>query len=355
MSTKKVDFIIVGQGIAGTTLAHLLEKKGKTFHVFDFYENKSSHIAAGLINPIVFKRLNKSWKADDFMPFLNDFYTEIEEKLDVTILYKKEIARLFSSFEDQNNWDVKSTKEGYSKYLTDKQIPNLDKNVVEQKFGHGVVSGSGHLDIKVWLEAHKNHFISKQSYTFKEVNKADIELTENGVILHGVEATRLIFAQGFRGIFNDYFNYLPLKTTKGELVKIKVPALDTENVINKNMFVLPKGNNEYLAGSTYGWNDYSTNTTEEAKTDLFERISAFIKTDFTLVEQTAGVRPTVLDRRPLIGIHPEHKQLSIFNGLGTKGVMIAPFYGNQFINHLTENTPLDEEVDIKRFEDLNKS
>ena len=67
------------------------------------------------------------------------------------------------------------------------------------------------------------------------------------------------------------------------------------------------------------------------------------------MEHKAGVRPTVSDRRPLIGLHPENKQLAVFNGMGTKGVMIAPYFADQLVNLLLNNKSLSEEVDITRF------
>ena len=74
-----------------------------------------------------------------------------------------------------------------------------------------------------------------------------------------------------------------------------------------------------------------------------------LKVPFEITNQQAGIRPTVNDRRPLIGLHPEHPQLAVFNGMGTKGVMLAPFFADQFANFLESATPIDKEVDIARF------
>jgi glycine/D-amino acid oxidase-like deaminating enzyme len=42
------------------------------------------------------------------------------------------------------------------------------------------------------------------------------------------------------------------------------------------------------------------------------------------MEHFAGVRPTVKDRRPLVGTHAEYSAIHILNGLGTRGVMLGP-------------------------------
>ncbi len=73
-----------------------------------------------------------------------------------------------------------------------------------------------------------------------------------------------------------------------------------------------------------------------------------LKIDFEIVNHQAGIRPTVNDRRPLMGLHPQHPTLAVFNGLGTKGVMLAPYFAYQLYSFLELNKPLDVEVDIKR-------
>ena len=89
--------------------------------------------------------------------------------------------------------------------------------------------------------------------------------------------------------------------------------------------------------------------TEKGKTELVDKLKKVLKIPFEIVNHQAGIRPTVNDRRPLIGLHPKHPTLAIFNGLGTKGVMLAPYFAQQFYSFLEENNVLEQEVDIKRF------
>ena len=57
----------------------------------------------------------------------------------------------------------------------------------------------------------------------------------------------------------------------------------------------------------------------------------------------------MVDRRPVIGCHPEEDRVAIFNGLGTKGVSLAPYFSDLFAQHLVENRQLCSEVDVRRF------
>ena len=73
-----------------------------------------------------------------------------------------------------------------------------------------------------------------------------------------------------------------------------------------------------------------------------------INCKYEVLEHFAGVRPTVKDRRPLVGLHPNHPNMYILNGLGTRGVMLGPFLAHQLFNYIENNIPLDEEINIDR-------
>lgn len=55
-----------------------------------------------------------------------------------------------------------------------------------------------------------------------------------------------------------------------------------------------------------------------------------MKIPYNVVEHKAGVRPSVSDRRPVLGPCKDYEQLVVFNGLGTKGVSLAPFFQNSW-------------------------
>ena len=137
--------------------------------------------------------------------------------------------------------------------------------------------------------------------------------------------------------------------TKGELIVINAPDLDTEYVIKSGVFLAPLSNNNYLVGATYEWIDKSNNPSEKGRLDLIEKLDKFINCDYTIVKQLAGIRPTVKDRRPLVGTHKEHALIHLLNGLGTRGVMIGPYVAKQLFNQIENQIPVDSEIDINRF------
>jgi glycine/D-amino acid oxidase-like deaminating enzyme len=165
----------------------------------------------------------------------------------------------------------------------------------------------------------------------------------------GTKARHIVFAEGFGMHANPFFKHLPLDGTKGELFIIRAPDLDLDVIINTSVFILPLGNDLFKVGATYNWEDKSNTLTEEGKQELVERIKEIISCDFEIVKHFAGVRPTVKDRRPLIGTHTKYKNIHILNGLGTRGVMLAPALALDLYASIEEGKPLEKAVDIKRY------
>jgi glycine oxidase len=125
--------------------------------------------------------------------------------------------------------------------------------------------------------------------------------------------------------------------------------LKLQNIINTSIFILPLGKDLYKIGATYNWYDKSSTPTEEGKAELVLKLNEVITCEYTIVEHQAGIRPTVKDRKPIIGTHPQYERLHILNGLGTRGVMLGPFMAKTLYDHIESNKSIPKEIDIKRF------
>lgn len=349
---KKVDYIIVGQGLAGTILALSLLKRNKSIVLIDDETiSSASKVAAGLYNPIVFKRLVKSWLADDLLPFMDSFYPEMENFLGSKFYYPKRILKPFSEEQEKTLW-FKKTDEPIGRYLN-KIIYSDDLNgIVFNPLGISEVLHAGNLDTNKFLSSFRNYLKSNALLIEEKFHPDLLLIGENSISYTDCSAQKIIFCEGYACVENPFFNWLPFKLTKGEIIIIKLSdehVIPSEIVINKAVYVLPLGNNTYKVGATYEWEDLSENPTEKGKSDLIGKLNKVLKLPFEVIDHQAGIRPTVSDRRPLIGLHTEHPRLGVFNGLGTKGVMLAPYFANQFVDFLLNGTPLDNEVNINRF------
>lgn len=350
--TKKVDYIIVGQGIAGSVLAQLLLNQNQNILVVDEEkEFTSSKVAAGLCNPVVFKRLTKSWMIDVAFEKAKSFYREQETIFNTQFYFDIPIYKLFVNEEEAEFWRQKSNEPEMYEWIDRKLEFPFQKDFIDYPLGASKTLNSGFLQTEKWLNQFNLFLRENNAFLNEKFDFSLIEFKENTILWKNIEAQKIIFCEGYQCIKNPYFNWLPFKLTKGEVLTVNFEKLNLKEAINKGVFVLPY-NNHYKLGATYNWSDLNEDTSIKGKEELLKKATKFIKDNIEVIEHKAGVRPTVSDRRPLIGFHPKHKQLGVFNGLGTKGVMLAPFFAQELVNCLLNNTPLDKEVDINRFEKL---
>ncbi len=343
-----VDYIIVGQGIAGTVLAHILIQKGKKIIVFDEdTAQTASKVAAGLFNPIVFKRLVKSWKADEFIAFNRFFYKELEQILQQKFYQEQPVYKIISSSDELHFWNSKIKNITTKPYLD--EIKSNNNPAVKAPYQFGVIQEAGSVDVKLLLESSKNYLIGKGCYKTHSIDYSKIKFDADSVWYHSVQASKIIFCEGYKAVSNPFFKALPFKLTKGEVIRIKAPELKLKEIVSKNIYVLPKGNDEYTIGATYEWNFKDDEPTQTAKSVLIEKLRTILSSKFEVISHQAGIRPTVKDRRPLIGLSPLNNKVSIFNGLGTRGVLLAPWLANNFADFLAGKNELDKEADINRF------
>ena len=330
---------IIGWGLAGATLAWQLHFRNQPFVVHDSGYNYSTRVAAGIANPIVFKRLTQSWNADLLMPYAQNFYKKIEAILGVKLISHINIYYPFTNTEDENNWSVKTGDDRFKKWMEHTSLKGFDH--VHTPYGMGKVNTFGNLDTARFLDDSKKYFL-QQGIEF-ETEKTDREIAAKN------PENDYIFCEGISVIENPLFNYLPMKTAHGEVLIIESEELNFKDVVSKNLFILPLGNQRFKVGATYNWELTEPVTTESGKADLVERLENLIDCSYKIIDHQAGIRPTVADRRPLLGIHPIQKNAYIFNGLGTKGVMLAPYYANHFLDFMLNGILLDSGVSVDRF------
>lgn len=343
-----IDYLIVGSGLAGIAFAETALENNKSILVFDNNSQQSSKVAGGLYNPVILKRFSEVWEAQEQIDLLNSFYSKLENKLDIKFDFKIPIYRKLFSVEEQNNWFIATDKIGLAPFLSSKLITKK-YNGIDSPFNYGEVLQTGYVDTeKLLINYHR--FLENENLLLKEeFNYSLLEIDSDFVQYKNIKAKNIIFAEGFGMMANPYFSKLPLDGTKGELLIIKVPYLNLDAVIKTSVFILPLGNDLYKVGATYNWKDKTNLPTEEGKQELLENLKEILNCDFEIIEHLAGVRPTVKDRRPMVGTHPNYERIHLLNGLGTRGVMLAPAMAKALFENLEIEMPLDKTIDIKRF------
>jgi glycine/D-amino acid oxidase-like deaminating enzyme len=345
----KVDFIIVGHGLASVAVVEHLRKHNVSFVVFsDENPNSSSKVAAGLYNPVTGRKMKQTWLAEQLFPYLEEFYGDLEKILDAQFLYKKAIYRPFLSLEDQNDWMAKADK--HTPFIkgtfTQSQFPEY----IRDDFGGILLNQSGFLDVKAMLDYHKLKLIKDKQFIIERLEYDKLVVKENQIQYKDIEGKKIIFCDGPIS-HNPFFNWLPTAPVKGEILHIKTEEPLPEDVIfNRGVFLVKNPQHDYYrAGATYEWKNLDYQPTEKAKKQLTDKLDDLLQVDYKIIEQVAGIRPASKDRRPLIGNHPELNNVLIFNGLGTKGVSLAPYFAHQFVNSIINSEKLNDEVNINRY------
>lgn len=344
--TRELDYIIVGQGIAGSMMAHFLLKQQKKILVIDkFNPNAASNIAAGVVNPITGRKMVKTWLIDDILPFIKSTYKELEQQLNISFFYEQEIYKIFSSKEDIDIWNKKKTDKEYQDYLG--EIVHLEENVTAP-YDSGIIKQCCWMDVPKFIKAFRFFLLQSSSLIEEEFEFSQLETSQN-IRYKNIVASQIIFCEGYKAYQNPFFNRIPFSLAKGEQFIIQA-NLNTDKILNKNVFILPKGNNLYSVGSTFIWDDMQESVTENGRVEIKEKFEKIINTEYVIIEEKAGIRPTTKDRRPVVGSHPVHKNVLIFNGMGTKGVSLAPYLAKHFSDCLIQNLEILDEISVKRFE-----
>lgn len=349
-----IDYLIVGCGLAGIAFAETALQNGKSVLVINNQSQNSSKVAAGLYNPVILKRFTEVWQAKEQIELLYDFYANLEKKLNIKLDYQIPLLRKFHSIEEQNNWFLASDKPNLATFLSPNLITKKYQSI-DAHLGYGEVLYSGFIDTTNLLESYKKYLLSITSYVEQTFDYDKLHCNEDFIQYENLKAKQIVFAEGFGMLLNPFFNNLPLDGAKGELLLIKTPNLNIDAIIKTGIFIIPLGKDTFKVGATYNWTDKTNTPTLEAKEELIKELKELIQCDFEIIDHHAGIRPTVKDRRPMLGTHPKYKNLHLLNGLGTRGVMLAPAMAKMLFQNIELGTELNPYVNINRFKNYPSS
>ena len=344
-----IDFLIVGQGVAGSVLAWTLDRLGCSVLLADDPALPSaSGVAAGIVNPLTGRKLVRTWRADELFPFLHQFYTGIEQELGVQFFYPKNIYRPFRSMAEKNDYLTLTADPAIQPYVNQAVDSQQYNNYIENPFGGLEVTQSGWVDLTEFVRIIKGYFVRKNQYYEGQVFTKDLSISDDKVVWKELNINKVIFCNGAQAAQNSLFDWLPYNPVKGQILTAVVDSYPIQNIVNQGLFILPVRNGLIKIGATYSWHDLDWQTTEDGRAFLESKVSTLLKIPYQVVGQQAGIRPSSKDRRPFVGIHPVHPSVGIFGGMGTKGVSLSPYLAAQFARHLLDGEDLEPEVNISR-------
>lgn len=346
-------YLIVGQGLAGSTLAFQLIQNNIDFKVIDDAAMpSSSRVAAGIYNPVTGKRFVKTWLAEDLYPLIEPFYAQMEAYCGNSYLQAMPVSRPLTSIKEQNQAIELCDRPEMEEFaLFNPQNEHVGQ-LKEKHFGLMQSRQSGWLNLPALLTDFRAKLIAKNQMIEAKFNFNFLAINENQVSYKDTDYEAIIFCEGYFAKDNPFFNYLPYKYVKGDILEIEMEHGPQNQILSQGIFLVPIGNNRYKLGATYNWDDLTWEPNAEGAAELTQKLQKITNQNFKIIDAQAGIRPSTEDRRPYLGVHPRHKQLFIFNGFGTKAVSLCPLFSEQMMNFIVKNEHINPEANISRFSSL---
>ncbi len=323
-------------------LSETLALQGKHALIFDEpHEGRASAAAAGLVNPIVLRRTIPSWRASEMIAIAGAFYRELEMRYDTTFWHPIPLAAIFPTAQEAGIWQLRLKDPEIAPLL--EQGPSSDQGLEQlpQPYGHGVIKRCGWLDVQAFQRMHRERWSASGDLLERHVSKSDITAIPGGVRIGEHSAPFVVYCEG---PFSQITGLVPVR---GEGLTVRIQGLRLGCAVHRGVFTLPIGYDVYKVGSTFAWDNVWSGPTPEAFRYLTDRLERAVERPFEVLDHWAGVRPASRDRRPILGRIGAHE--AVFNGLGSRGVLLAPWSAQHLCDQLFSNTAVDPEVDPKRF------
>jgi glycine/D-amino acid oxidase-like deaminating enzyme len=344
---KQFDYIVVGQGIAGSLLSYELMRAGMQVLVYDLPQvHTPSRLAAGIINPISGRRFELAWKYPECYAQLEETYANLGSLLGQQLFFARTLYNVFPSQQMRDAFIEASTSSPYMHLPTEPAF----SEVLHQPFGVGCVQG-GNVALDRLLQGWRSKLELSESY----FDASKLEFDDLGVVYEAVRARAVLFCDGVPMDKNPWFHALRFLPNKGEIFKIRMAfpeplPFETASILKgAGITLVPLEDGTYWAGATFSWDYTDSKPTTEKALQLQSQLQSLLRIPFEKREHLAGIRPSGPDRRPMVGLHPLQPKVGIFNGMGSKGCSLAPFAARQFVANLLEGKTLDPEIDVHRF------
>ena len=346
---KHVDYLIIGQGLAGSLLSWEFIKQGCSILLIDNQKENASQIAAGLINPITGMRLVKNNEIDTLLPCAKKIYQQLSQFFQQDFYIEKNMQRIVRNNKELLKFKQRIQDNTYLEYLEPELKPALD--LIKAPLGIIQQKQTGYLLTQKLLSCLKNYFIEKQSYQARQLEYHDLEVRSNNISWQDITAKKVIFCEGYQAIYNPWFKYLPFQLAKGEILTLTSKQSLPPDMLNYGHWFIPIDNHQFRTGATFDNINLDNKPSAYGKQTLLNALTEIVPTldSATLTKHQANIRPTTLDKVPFIGQHPEHSNLYIFNGFGAKGSLQIPYYSQHLVQHLLNQAPIAAKINCQRY------
>lgn len=334
----RTDILIIGQGLAGTHLAHRCIKEGLSVLVIDQnHHQAASKVAAGMINPIKGKRLALLWEDETDYHTSMAVYHDLEQTLKTPLIRNLEMIRLIDSHETIEHYERKRLDPLRAKYLQNKvdpkEVPECHATPLMLK-----IPGVKQVDTQSLLDKSRAYFDSQNALINELFDHSQLTLTESGVTYKNIHASTIIFCEGHKSTQNPFWKQLPFENAMGTVLTLNCNSLPANTIYNNGKWLCPLPNGHYKLGTTSHWDidTLSHDLLESDSSHLQTQVQKMLHAPYTILEKNAGIRPVLKDRTPIATFHPNHPQVGIINGLGGHGCFQAPLMAQKMLDQIQD-------------------
>jgi len=343
--------LVVGQGLAGTLVSHAALRRGWDCHVVDSGQPSASSVAAGMFNPMSFRRIIEVWDARAHLDSMTATYRAFEAELGEPFLHFLPILKQIPNAEYAKEWNRKALDSPWIEPVrSDAEVVQRFPDAVPSPgHGYGIVQGGGWLDLPRLIHTWRDRLQSEARFSVGQWTAAHAQRA------HADGWDAIIDCRGCAAALDPTAEPLDIRANRGEILTVQPDGtegapLPSTHILNFGKWTLPAQPGSWRLGASYEWNRTDLDPTPETRDFLMASLSqAAPNTEKSqTVRHDVGLRPVSKDRRPAVGPHPTISCLHVFNGLGTRGVLIGPRWAQLLCDSLSGKTQLPDIVNPAR-------
>lgn len=316
LGLNKQTAVVVGGGLAGTSIAYSLAKKGWKIKLIE-KESKIATQASG--NPF---GIASSIIAKEKVPLLrfvwaafSNFLTHIEELKSCNVQFERSgLLKLIPKEQELNE---------LKKFLSDYSISESTACIVDQKQAKEISGVNLKNDCIYFPLA---CYVSPPEICQANLNSANIEVIHNSKITKiecqndlwqvldssnnlVAEGDCLVLANGFDCLQFEQTKWLPIKKMRGQIAFLpeRKPLQNLKTILQGDCYILPAKKGYHIVGSTYNPYDMDLHFKPEQNLILTEKIQAIIPEIQPMedLDGRVGFRTVSKDHFPLVGPVPD--------------------------------------------------
>ena len=344
--------LIIGQGLAGSLLAWRLLERGQPVRVVDDGDRDgASRVAAGLVNPVTGRRLSLAPHTGDLLRQALHDYRRLQALLRQRLYRPLPMLRLLADSDQAGRLEQRRADPAYAAFLGPAWRDGGRSLDLVAPHGAVAVRHCGQLLTTRLLDGLRRWLAARGVLIAARFDVGDLALDPNALRWRGERFARAVFCEGAAGRDNPWFAGLPFQPCQGEILTLRTRRVLPRRILNDGRWLLPLDAHHCRVGAATQWQPLDRRCTETGRAALLDWCRSRFRRDpgFELLDQRCGIRPALRGAVPAVGLHPVEPRLAVFNGLGARGSLWAPWCSRRLAELLIDGQPVPAAIDPARF------